>query len=283
MLSRGALLLRARLSPARAGLSSAVVSSPAMRWAVGGWTFFIAENLVLSESREHVIDAIGEPRYRLLYGCMSTAACVSIAVGFRRITGAMPLQWAAGASPPRTRLAACFLLQAVGFAGLAQSLPKLQIPFSRPQKDMAIDSGKTDGDSPAQSWTVRCPFDFSKHEGLHGAQRISRNASLWSFAAVCLGAASVVPSVPQAVCLAMPTAVALIGGAHHDSRQRRGMGGHLSAEFDAQTSNIPGIALLSGAQGDPGSAIRAMIHEIKSLNACLGVGCALLFVLRHAR
>jgi len=263
-----------------ASMSPELSPSAAMRWAVGGWSFFITENVVLSENRTSIIDSLGEQRYHLLYGALSTAACVSIAVGFRRIAGAAPLQWAAGQPPPPSRLALGGALQAIGFAGLAQSLPKLQIPFTSRGR---VGAAPEPSSSTSGAWSVRCPFDFSKHEGLYGVQRISRHASLWSFAAVCLGFAVITPSLPQAVCLAMPTAMALIGGAHHDSRQRRGMGGHLPAELDAATSHIPGVALLSGAQGDVGSALRILSDEVKWINAGLGVAVAFLFVLRHSR
>lgn len=250
-----------------------------MRWAVGGWSFFIAENVLLSEHRAPVIQALGdEERYHLLYGSMSTAACASIAVGFHRIRGAPPLQWPVGASPPARRVAVCFVLQALGLAGLAQSLPRLQFPLSQKLAPSADAQQAV-----TTAWSVRCPFDFSKSEGLHGMQRVSRHASLWSFATICCGAAVVTSSLPQAVCLAMPVAVALIGGAHHDSRQRRGMGGTLPADLDAATSNVPGLALLSGAQGDVASALRALGDETKWMNAALGAALAMIYVLRHMR
>ena len=257
-----------------------------MRWAVGGWTFFIAENALLSENRALVIDAVGsEERYHALYGTISTVACASIALGYHRIRTAGPMQWAAGAAPPASRLAACFALQAIGLAGLAQSAPKLQLPFARKQAPAAHAEAAAPAAeaAPPIAFSVRCPFDFAKHEGLHGAQRVSRHASLWSFAAVCLGAAAITPALPQAVCLAMPCAVALLGGAHHDSRQRRGMGGELPAELDAATSNVPMLALLSGAQGDVPTALRALGDETKWINAGLGAALAVLSVLRHVR
>ena len=32
----------------------------ALRWAVGGWCFFIAENVLLSHNRAAVIEALGD-------------------------------------------------------------------------------------------------------------------------------------------------------------------------------------------------------------------------------
>ena len=57
-------------------------SGSALRWAVGGWSFFIAENLILSENRAHIIEALGddekETNYHRVYGSLSTAATASI-------------------------------------------------------------------------------------------------------------------------------------------------------------------------------------------------------------
>ena len=47
----------------------------------------------------------------------------------------------------------------------------------------------------------------------------------------------------------MPLAVAWIGGAHTDSRFRRGMGGTLEPEYDRQTSNIPFAAMITSQGG----------------------------------
>ena len=91
------------------------------------------------------------------------------------------------------------------------------------------------------------------------------------------------PSLPQAAWLAMPTAVALIGGAHSDSRKRRGMGGTLPPELDAVTSNAPFVAMLSGAQGGVLAAFSALVSELKTGNALAGAGMAALWALRCRR
>ena len=71
--------------------------------------------------------------YHLLYGTLSTAAMASIAFGYsRKVRFQAPLQWALRAGPPPARLAVCFGLQALGLAGVAQSLPKLQSPYGPP-------------------------------------------------------------------------------------------------------------------------------------------------------
>lgn len=50
---------------------------------VGGWSFFIAENLILSQNREAIVQKLGsEKKYLACYGALSTFACASVASGF---------------------------------------------------------------------------------------------------------------------------------------------------------------------------------------------------------
>ena len=51
--------------------------------------------------------------------------------------------------------------------------------------------------------------------------------------------------------------------------------------YDAATSNVPFVALLSGAQGDVSDALRALLAEVKQSNALLGAGAAAVWVLRQ--
>ena len=263
-------------------------SGSALRWAVGGWSFFIAENLILSENRAHIIEALGddekETNYHRLYGSLSTAATASILYAYVvKARGALPLQWLG--APPAWRLVIGFGLQALGLAGMSQMLPAIQNP-------VRVAATSQDPLAPAErpSFEIGCPFDFKPSEaagpGPHGLSRVSRHPTFWSLACVCLGAAAMVPSLPQAAWLAMPTAVALIGGAHSDSRKRRGMaknGGKLTPELDAVTSNVPFIAMLSGAQGGLLAAFSALTSELKMGNALAGTGVAALWALRSRR
>ena len=267
---------------------AAAASSSAMRWAVGGWTFFIAENAIISHNRGELIEVLdgttgSERNYHLVYGSISTAACASIAYGyFRKAKGAAPLQWPV--APPAGRMALGFALQAAGLALASQALPYMRLPFGR--------SKAPEGSCPAADapgWVARCPIDFHHPEGaadgVHGVGRISRHAGLWSLAAVSLGAAAVVPSIPQAACLAMPTIVALVGGAHQDYRHRRGQGGTLPPEREERTSHVPFLAMLSGAQeGDSAlEAFRRLAAEGKPENALIGVGVAALWAAKRGR
>ena len=112
-----------------------------------------------------------------------------------------------------------FGLQALGLAAMAQSLPRLQAPVTLA---VVANSGESSGGSgpPQPSLRVQCPMDFansrastSTKPGPHGLGRVTRHPGFWAFGVTCMGAAVAVPSVPQAAWLAMPTAVALIGGA----------------------------------------------------------------------
>jgi len=251
-----------------------------MRWALGGWTFFLAENLLLSHHRTEIISLFGgdEAKYHLLYGSLSTAACASIGYGYvRHARHAPPFLWPAHLPAHPVRMMLGFAMQAVGFAGLAQALPELQTPVV----------GGPDGR--AGGFVVRCPFNLLDKRGdaadgeVRGAIRVTRHPGFWAFGLSCLGGAATVPSLPQAAWLSMPAVVALIGGAHADYRHRRGLGGSLPPETEAVTSLVPFVAMLSGAQGNVAAAFSALFSEIKASNAAAGVAFAAIRALRLAR
>ena len=270
-----------------------------MRWAVGGWSFFIVENVVLSHNRSTIIELLEdderESRYHALYGTISTVATASIGYAYLfKVRGAAPLLWSLSSTPPLWRLALGFGLQAAGVAAMAQSLPRLQSPVTTAVEPPPAASHQP---QPPQATALRaqCPFDFAEAGAAHGADadgsgprglaRVTRHPGFWSLAAVCLGAAVSVPSVPQAAWLTMPTAVALIGGAHADYRHRRGLGRTLPPELDAATSNVPFVAMLLGAQqgGSAAAAFSALADEVKGSNAAAGVAVSLLWTLRRVR
>ena len=75
----------------------------------------------------------------------------------------------------------------------------------------------------------------------------------------------------------MPVLLALICGAHTDSRYRRNIGGTLTPEYDRITSNIPFLALAQvGGWED-------LISELKPINALLAVSIVSLYVVRRGR
>lgn len=235
---------------------------------MSGWGLFILENVILSENRATIIkwldDDAQESKYHALYGTCSTLATATIVYSFMKCRNAAakgPLM-----IPGRGRILGAVALQAAGFVGLAQMAPKMQIP---------IGSGKEG------KLKVMCPFDFTPsgpEGGIVGIERVSRHPMLWSMAFVGLGQSIMAPTMPLAVWYAMPTAVALIGGSHHDSRFRRGIGGTLSEERDKRTSNIPFLGMITGDQrqdGGVGGAFTALGAEMKPLNIGAGVLVAL--------
>lgn len=285
-------------------MRSAILSSSPMKWAVGGWSVFIAENFILSENRTWIIDKFGDDGYHYVYGTFSTAACASIGYGYLyKIRNIGPFAWALKSPVPLRAKALSFVILSVGFGIASQTFPKLQLPFQYANDDASTETSDTvvnasESSTLKSGWKVRCPFDFTdaksvidrSSEGigkevvdLHGLDRISRHPGLWSFGLIGLGAGMLSPCLPARVWMSMPVMVALIGGSHTDSRHRRGMGGDLHKEFDEVTSNIPFLAMLSGRQGDIIEAVSECCKEIKPLNAMLGVGAAALIVSNKGR
>ena len=303
------------------GCSSIVqslVRSPATKWAVGGWSFFIVENLVLSENRSYLISQVGENTYHTMYGTLSTIAMASTAYGYRyHVRNAQPLLWKSSSSsmPPLPSKVAGWLCLSLGFGILSQTVPKLQIPIARIQshnnttrKDKSrVEENHTSSITTTETssqWQVRCPFDFTDSrsqsalpttttttvEMVSGADRISRHPGLFSFGFVSLGYGILSPSLPMQLFFSMPMAVAIIGGAHSDSRHRRGLGGTLPPHIDAQTSLIPFMALLSGKQSQYQQSQGLLehlqdfwIHDVKKLNLGLAMGLATMILLRKGR
>lgn len=109
---------------------------------------------------------------------------------------------------------------------------------------------------------------------------------LWSLAFV--GAGQALLTQPRHAALAWwwwgPTAVAALGGWHQDSRFRRGLGGTVDPNYDAQTSNLPFVALLCGKQGRVDAALGELVaHDVKPLNAGLGVAVATIWAMMSMR
>lgn len=273
--------------------------SPAMKWAVGGWSFFILENLVLSENRTYIINELGDDGYHMAYGTLSTCAMASVFYGyFRKVRDTAPLLWKIGGPVPLPAKIGSFICLSVGLGMASQVPPKFQIPLHYGEAKSIPDVSSTDTAMPqpeqstGSGWKVRCPFDFTDKPkdaqsscDVHGLERISRHPGLWSFGLLGLGTAFLVPSLPQRAWLMMPAMVALIGGSHTDSRHRRGMGGELSLEYDKLTSNVPFLAIISGAQGNVYDVGKKMVDdgELKVLNAAIAVGAAGVFVLSKGR
>ena len=257
---------------------------------------FIAENFILSENRTHIISQVGDDAYHGIYGTFSTIAMGSVGYGyFKKVKNAQPMLWNISQSAPLPAKIGSFVCMSIGLGMISQMPPKIQIPVhyasSTTDVQQLATSAAATTIAPEQQvekgWKVRCPFDFTDNKDtnspVHGLERITRHPGLWSFGLLGMGNALLVPSLPQRLWLSMPLMVALVGGAHTDSRFRRGMGGNLSKEYDEATSNIPFLALLSGRQGNVVKKLQDFAEEVKPLNLALAVGASGLWVLRKGR
>ena len=316
---RSAAAAAAASSSATVTSSSTSASASALKWAAGGWSLFIAENLLLSENRTYLIDRLGDEGYHGLYGTLSTVAMGSVAYAYRyKVRGQGPFAFSGRPAP--AALAASFALQALALGMVSQSAPKLQIPVhlvndsssggaaaaadaknNNAATTTQVKAAPAPAPAPAAGgsrWKVRCPFDFSDSKSqtgvpkgtqqqadqLAGLDRITRHPGLWSFGLLGLGNALLVPSIPTRIWLSMPAMVALIGGTHTDLRHRRGMGGELCREVDDVTSNVPFLAMIMGRQdGGVVQSFEALGDEVKVLNAALAAGGAALWVARRGR
>jgi len=260
-------------------------SNATIRWAAGGWSFFIVENAVLSENRTWIIDELGDDNYHLVYGAFSTLATASIGYAYYSIRKtAMPPQLRLWKASPTAPLAlGAWFFTSLGLAMASQAAPKMQIPVA------LVDSNpSTVGPSaqvPSKKMQVRCPFDFTakrdESQLIHGLERISRHPSLWSLGLIGIGQSLLAPAIPQRIWWLGPAAVAWLGGSHTDSRFRRGIGGTLPPEYECQTSNIPFWAMISGKQGS--DSWGSLGEELKPLNAAAAIAMSTLWVLRKVR
>ena len=91
-------------------------------------------------------------------------------------------------------------------------------------------------------------------------------------------------AVPLKVWWTGPALVAWLGGSHTDSRFRRGMGGTLDPGHDAQTSNIPFAAMMTGQQGNVAQSFTKLVtEELKPLNVVIATAASTAWVVLQAR
>merc|ERR1719253_38764 len=268
-------------------MSLRILSYPSIKWAVGSWGFFIAENFILSENRNLIISEIGDDNYHYAYGTCSTIAVSSIIYTYFRKLPIEPLRFVSHAVPSSS-LALGVILQSLGWCIASQVVPKFQIPVSREYNTNISSNSNSPIAEPSAKWKVRCPFDFTHNsvtnnsnndEQPRGIDRISRHAGLWSMAFISAGHGILLPSIPKTIFFSMPMFVALLGGAHIDSRFQRGMGGSYDKLYQEQTSNIPFLAMVMGKQGS--DALYKLCEEGKGLNALFGMCVAVGLVMRR--
>lgn len=265
----------------------------ALRWAVGSWSLFIAENLILSENRTEIIRRFGDDKYHAIYGLCSTVACGTILYSGYKIKNGISSEIVPRIS--RFSLmgqALSFSMLGLGFIFVSQSAPRLQVPFYyeiNKDKTMApapspLDKTDTTTDISSSQWKVRCPFDFHAPEKeIYGIDRITRHSGLWSFGFIGTGLGMLCATLPARVWCSMPLMVALIGGEHTDSRYRRNMGGSFTP-IQELSSNVPFWGIVSGRQGETLKVFISLItEEIKGINAMIALGMAGIIVARKGR
>jgi len=235
-----------------------------VRWICGGWSFFIAENLVITENREWIIDGMGEQKYHWMFNTLSTAACASIFYGYVKYGRRQgPLFW----TPRRVP---AFFFTSVSMIIFSQLLPALQSPTTFAQAWGSSDPSK-------ETKRNRCPLDLSfdgnaNPEG--GLKRISRNAPLWMFGCFCFGQALLTPYATGVCLFSFPLLFSILGGSHKDHRLLRD--GTYTKDFFDKTSNVPFLALLQGKQ-----EWRDVKNETKYTNLAAGLALASWIVFRR--
>lgn len=143
------------------------------KWAVGGWSFFIAETYVLTEYKTYITHELlssDERMYSRLCDACSIIACGSILYGFKRIRSTAAVRVP---SPLR------FVIGAVlwGFGSALLTLPTSQIPATSPDAtanasgNSAVSSSDNANPNDTSS-KVRDFFDFVKERTSSVAVRI---------------------------------------------------------------------------------------------------------------
>ena len=148
-----------------------LISSSPMKWAVGGWSFFIVENFILSENRTYLINNLGDEGYHAAYGTLSTVAMGSVFYGyFRKVKNSQPLLWSISSAAPFHAKIASFVCLSIGLGMASQIPPKIQIPVhfvSNTSKNINTETSdiseqgalNTSAEIAEQKrFQIRCPF-----------------------------------------------------------------------------------------------------------------------------
>lgn len=265
-----------------------------VRLAAAGWTFFIAENFVMSENREWIIASYSDSAYHACYNFLSTAACGSVAWGYfqyGKLQG--PLMYRKTAKVPKTIAGVVsWLCMGLGLVAFSQFAPALRGYSSAPENEeqqtpsFSPPDGRPESSDLAKSL---CPMDFEverrynekyehNEDAFFGLERITRHPSLYSFAFCSLGWALRTPFLTHFCTFAGPFFAIVALSQHKDSRFRRGLGGHLEADKDwPASSNFPFAAALFGEQREKVFSQSFWQNEMKHNNALVAfvVACIL--------
>ena len=196
-------------------MTSTTFSKP-IQWAIGSWSFFILENVVLSENRTYIISQIfhnNDDYYHYLYGLCSTTAVTSIGYAYYKHIKPFScdkmneklLLWNAKQLvrdnavkmlvPLQNRILS-FGVLSLGLGLISQTFPKLQIPLEYigsgiggniDDNQQNVSRNNQDGELPSSStssttlenkkWKVRCPFDFSDSKSRNQQYQLSSSSS----------------------------------------------------------------------------------------------------------
>jgi hypothetical protein len=263
-----------------------VFKSKGVRFIITGWTFFIAENVILSHNKNEIIDNFGEVNYYRLYNLLSTCACGGLAYSWYFYGGKKgPIMFQ---KLNNVSNGLGFTLQSIGLIGLSQFAPPFQIPVSLISEDKEQTSVSSKNvPVPLLSLNLRCPIDLKSYrEGknkdensVYGIERVSRHAALWSIGILFLGSAASSIYLTDIAMGACPIIFSVIGTFHQDYRRK--YLGHLpklTKEIEEKTSNIPFVALLTGRQ-----SWQSLHEEMKWTNAGIAMSLAALLALRRIK
>lgn len=269
---------------------SSILSHKGPRYILLGWTFFISENLLLSENRDFIISKITEKNYHSLYNTLSAASCGSILYGYFRY-GRQGPRLANFGLVGRSGIIRVLLVgvQALGMAGIISMLPKLQVPFALSfssadaknasvvevdatqspgeiKTSVAVQDASTDNSSTGiPSVKLLCPIDFSHKKDSSVLTKITRHPQLFSLAFATLPIALTSPLASHLILFGFPSVFTLVGGMHLDHRYLKS--GRLSQEEYEKTSLLPFVALIQGKQ-----KWSEVWDGLKGLNVMIGLG-----------
>ncbi len=148
-----------------------------------------------------------------------------------------------------------FAVQSLGLVIFSQTIPPVRLPFECKEGNEYY-SKSSEGLPEKGRWQLRCPMDYqaaaaasSGGGSVKNIEKVSRHPQLWGFALTGAGAALGTSMASSAAAMgAFPILWALVGGAHIDSRHKRGSGGVLDKVKESKTSHIPFLAMMSGRE-----------------------------------
>lgn len=209
--------------------------------------------------------------YQTAYSSLSGAAMLSTTLAFANFARNSPVM----RPPPGLALkVGAFAFRASGLLIMGQLAPAVNM--SAVGHGLGVHDA-TVGVEPANKGAALCPFDFNAQRGkgeVYGITRVTRRPELVGLGMVGVGGALIATTATQLAYFGIGPVICFgLLALHSDRAQRRS--GDLSEEKEAQTSNLPCLALLDGRQS--WATVR---EELTDSNAGIAVGLALLAALR---